>query len=206
MDTDAPVARPATAPDPTLAIGLIVLITLVWGASWPAMKISVSTFQPWTFRVLTTIVAGAVMLAMLRASGTSVLVARRRVPLLIACAVINTTLWMLCSAFALELLPAGRSVIIAYTMPAWATLASATFLGERLMLGRIAGLALGLAGLAVLMGEDLFDLAAAPVGALLMLGGALAWALGTVMLKAVDWASGRACSARGSSSSAACQS
>ena len=190
MDTDAPVARPATAPDPTLAIGLIVLITLVWGASWPAMKISVSTFQPWTFRVLTTIVAGAVMLAMLRASGTSVLVARRRVPLLIACAVINTTLWMLCSAFALELLPAGRSVIIAYTMPAWATLASATFLGERLMLGRIAGLALGLAGLAVLMGEDLFDLAAAPVGALLMLGGALAWALGTVMLKAVDWGVG----------------
>jgi drug/metabolite transporter (DMT)-like permease len=182
--------RSGAAPDPTVAIGLIVLITLVWGASWPAMKISVGTFQPWTFRVLTTIVAGAVMLAMLRAGGTSVLVTRRRVPMLIACAVINTTLWMLCSAFALEPLPAGRSVIIAYTMPAWATLMSAIFLGERLTLGRLAGLALGLAGLAVLIGEDLFDLAAAPVGALLMLGGALTWSIGTVMLKSVDWGVG----------------
>jgi drug/metabolite transporter (DMT)-like permease len=173
-----------------LGIALIVLITLVWGASWPAMKISVGAFQPWTFRVLTTTVAGAVMLAMVRASGTSVLVPRRRVPALVACAVINTTLWMLCSAFALELLPAGRSVIIAYTMPAWATLASALFLDERLTLGRVIGLALGLAGLAVLMGEDMADLTAAPVGALLMLGGAIAWAIGTIILKSVDWGVG----------------
>lgn len=171
-------------------VGLIVLITLVWGASWPAMKISVGAFEPWTFRVLTTVVAGSAILLGLRMMGMSVLVPRRRVPMLVVTSFVNTTLWMLCSAFALELLPAGRSVIIAYTMPAWATLASAAFLGERLTIGRVAGLALGLAGLAVLMGEDMADLTAAPVGALLMLGGAVAWAFGTVLLKSVDWGVG----------------
>ncbi|MGH6718225.1 MAG: DMT family transporter [Alphaproteobacteria bacterium] len=199
-DDTAGAARPARASGagasgtgaavPAQGVVLIVLITLVWGVSWPAMKIAVGVLHPWTFRTLTTVVAGVVMLALLVVTGTSVRVPRRNWLALALCSVVNVTSWMLCSAFALELLPAGRSVIVAYTMPAWATLFGALFLKERLTRSRLLGLALGLAGLAVLMGEDLGDLAAAPIGALFMLAGAVSWALGTILLKAVPWGIG----------------
>lgn len=188
--TRSAATRTADAAIPTQGIVLIALITLVWGVSWPAMKISVEVFQPWTFRTLTTVVAGLVMLGLLALSGGSVRVPRRDWAPLALCSWVSVTSWMLCSALALETLPAGRSVIVAYTMPAWAVLFGALFLKERITWLRAAGLTLGLAGLAVLMGDDLADLAGAPVGALIMLTGAVFWALGTVILKIVPWGVG----------------
>ncbi len=45
------------------------------------------------------------------------------------------------------------------------------------------GLVAGLMGLAVLMGGDLGVLSTAPLGALLVVGAAISWALGTVIVK-----------------------
>lgn len=170
-----------------LGVLLIVVITLIWGVSWPFMKIGVEALHVWNFRVLTTCVAGVVMLAGLLLSGTSILVPRRIVGWLLLSSFINTTMWMVCSAIALELLPAGRSAIIAYTMPVWAVLFGAIFLNEKITLDRALGLVLGLAGLAVLMGDGLGALSAAPLGALVMTVGAIFWASGTVILKRIHW-------------------
>jgi drug/metabolite transporter (DMT)-like permease len=52
---------------------------------------------------------------------------------------------------------------------------------------KLLGLALGVAGLAVLIGPDLSSLGAAPLGAALMLGAAISWALGTVIMKRSLW-------------------
>ena len=56
-------------------------------------------------------------------------------------------------------------------------------LGEPLTGPKLAGLALGVAGLAVLIGPDLRSLGAAPLGAGLMLCAAVSWAFGTVIVK-----------------------
>jgi len=159
----------------------------MWGVSWPFLKVGVEALHPWNFRVLTTTIAGAVMLAGLVLSGTSVLVPRHVVGWLLLSAFVNTTAWMVCSAIALSLLPAGRSAIIAYTMPVWAVILGAIFLNERITRDRALGLVLGLAGLAVLMGDSLGALTAAPLGALIMTLGAIFWASGTVILKRIAW-------------------
>ena len=172
---------------PRLGIALIVVLSLAWGASWPMMKIAVGAVPPWTFRVLTTVLAGAVFLLALRLTGISIRIPPRRLGWLVLSSLVNVTIWMMCSAFALTMLPAGRSVIIAYSMPVWAVLLGAVFLGERIDRSRVMGLVLGLAGLAVLVGEDLGDLTAAPLGALLMTAGAVSWAAGTIILKRIDW-------------------
>lgn len=172
---------------PALGIALTVLLTFIWGSSWPLMKICVETLQPWNFRMLTTLVAGAFMLAIVRASGTSVLVPRRRWLALATVSFFNITAWMLCSAFALQLLPAGRSAIIAYTMPAWAVLLGALFLRERITGPRALGLLMGLGGLGVLMGDDLAKLGDAPLGTTIMSLGAFSVALSTVLLKRIRW-------------------
>jgi drug/metabolite transporter (DMT)-like permease len=68
-------------------------------------------------------------------------------------------------------------------MPVWAVPLSVWLLGERVTGAKRFGLALGLGGLALLLGESFVSLGAAPLGSLLVLGAALSWALGTIMQK-----------------------
>ena len=56
-------------------------------------------------------------------------------------------------------------------------------LGERMTARKLLGLALGMAGMALLLAEEFANLAGAPLGALLVLGAASTWALGTVLQK-----------------------
>ena len=86
-------------------------------------------------------------------------------------------------AFGVALIPSGRASILAYTMPVWAIPLSVWLLGERITGRRIAGLALGLAALALLLGESFVGLGATPLGSLMVLGAAMSWALGTVLQK-----------------------
>jgi drug/metabolite transporter (DMT)-like permease len=89
----------------------------------------------------------------------------------------NTTVWHLCSAYGLMLMASGRAAIIAFTMPLWATLLAVPLLGERITRAKAAGLALGLAGLSCLLVGEASAIGAAPLGGLLMLGAAVAWAV-----------------------------
>jgi drug/metabolite transporter (DMT)-like permease len=68
-------------------------------------------------------------------------------------------------------------------MPIWATMIAAVFLHERLSRQKLAGLVLGVSGMAVLIGEQISVVRAAPFGALMILGAAISWAIGTVLLR-----------------------
>jgi drug/metabolite transporter (DMT)-like permease len=171
---------------------LLAGITLFWGANWPMMKIALGEIPVWSFRSLCLLGGGVGLLALSGISGRSLRVPRREVGPLMLCAVFNVIGWHLFSGYGVSLIPAGRAVIIAFTMPLWATLLSGLMLGERLTLAKLTGLALGLAGLAILIGPDLRTIGSAPLGALLMLGAALSWATGTVLLKRFTWTIGSA--------------
>ena len=70
--------------------------------------------------------------------------------------------WHLFSAFSLVHMGGGRGAIVAYTMPIWAALFSAWYLKERLSRRRLAALSLGMLGIALLIGPDLFGLGTQP--------------------------------------------
>ena len=82
---------------------------------------------------------------------------------------------------------ASRAVIIAFTMPLWATILSALLLKERIKSTRLLALGIGLGGLALLIWPELDAVGATPVGALFMLAAAVSWATGTVLIKRTDW-------------------
>jgi drug/metabolite transporter (DMT)-like permease len=173
------------APRGTLA--LLALLTVTWGGNWPAMKLALAEVPPWTFRALCVVIGGACLLAIARARGLSLHVPReQRWPLALA-TLFNVALWHLCSAYALRLMGAGRASIVAYTMPLWMVLFGWLLYREPVTRPRAAALLLGLAGLAVLIGPDVARLRAAPAGALFMLAAAVAWGVGTVIVKRVDW-------------------
>ena len=85
--------------------------------------------------------------------------------------------------FGVQQLPAGRSAIIAYTMPIWATLIAMAVLHEPLNRRKIVGLVLGMLGMAILLGDDIRHIRSTPTGALLILAAAILWACGTVLLR-----------------------
>ncbi|HET9351778.1 MAG TPA: DMT family transporter, partial [Burkholderiales bacterium] len=95
----------------------------------------------------------------------------------------NITSWNMLIAFGVGMIPSGRAAILAYTMPVWAVPLSVWLLGERITRAKLAGLALGLGGLTLLLAESFAGLGRAPLGSLLVLGAALSWALGTVLQK-----------------------
>jgi drug/metabolite transporter (DMT)-like permease len=176
-----PTASPA---HPTARAALpILVLTLVWGCNWPVLKMGVTELAPLTFRSLTLPLAALGLLLVARASGDAIRVPRALWPKLIVLALFNIGCWNGFVLFGVQQMPAGRSAILAYTMPIWATLIAAIVLHERLSARKLVGLALGVAGMSVLIGEQIGVVRAAPSGALLILAAAITWAMGTVLLR-----------------------
>jgi drug/metabolite transporter (DMT)-like permease len=168
-------------------IVLLVALTITWGVNWPMMKLALLEVPPWTFRSLCLMVGGGALLALALASGGPVTMPVRRLPALALVSLFNITGWHLFSAYALLYTGSGRAAIIGYTMPLWASLLSLWVFHARPSARQIAALLLGMAALVLLIVKDFGVLGAAPTGALLMLGAALCWAIGTVLVKKFAW-------------------
>jgi drug/metabolite transporter (DMT)-like permease len=165
---------------------LLATLALFWGVAWPAMKIVLDEMPVLAFRAISC-ASGAAALLLARISGEPIRLPLRVLAPLAVVAFLNVTLWQISMAYALTLMPAGRASIIAYTMPAFATLFGWIFLRERLTAARLAGLALSMAGIGVLVAPEFDRFMAAPLGVLLMLVAAASWAGGTVGMKYFRW-------------------
>jgi drug/metabolite transporter (DMT)-like permease len=163
--------------------GLLAALTFAWGFNWTAMKLALAEVPPWTFRSLCLGLGSAVLFLALRIGGQKLALPRAQWLRLAGLALLNITGWNILVAFGLTLIASGRAAILAYTMPVLAVPLSVWLLRERLTPGKLAGLALGMTGLALLVGESLAAAGDAPLGTLLVLGAAASWALGTVMQK-----------------------
>ena len=161
----------------------IAILTLVWGCNWPVLKMGVMELSPLTFRALTLPFAAIGLLLAAHLGSETLRIPREwwgRVAIL---ALFNIAGWNGFVLFGVQQLPAGRSAILAYTMPVWATLISFAILREPLDRRKIIGLALGMLGMAVLLGDDLRHVRDLSTGALMILCAAILWALGTVLLR-----------------------
>jgi len=158
-------------------------LTLAWGFNWTAMKAALADVPPWTFRTLCLGLGSALLFMVLRAGGQPLGVPRGQWRKLALFAFLNITCWNVLVAFGLTMIPSGRGAILGYTMPAWAIPLSVWLLGERITARKLVGFVLGMAGLALLLGESVARIGGAPLGSLLILGAALSWALGSVLQK-----------------------
>ncbi len=171
------------------ALTLLAIVVLAWGFTWVVSKLLLQYMTP-IWAVAARSLVGTAALLMLG-------LALRRVawPLKADIAVILSVGLLHMGAFAalvslgLQYVPAGRSVVLAYTTPLWVIPAARLFLGEPIGRGRQAGLALGLAGLAVIFNPLAFDWhdGDAVFGNGLVLLAALCWAANIVYVRAHRW-------------------
>ncbi len=166
--------------------GLVFLaITSVgWGFNWPITKFLLGYLPPLTLRG-TTGVIGATLLAFLAlARGQSLHVPLAQWPRLVSAAFLNVGCWMVLMGLALVYLPASEAALIAYTMPVWASALAWPILGERPNLLRVLALVMAFAGLSAILGGNGFAASVAKLpGIIMALGGALGFAVGTVLAK-----------------------
>ena len=161
----------------------VAVLALVWGVNWPVLKLGVSEIAPLTFRALTLPVAALGLLSIAKATGDSIRIPRALWAKVTMLGIANITGWNGLLLFGVQQLPAGRSAIIAFTMPMWSVLFSLALLHEPLSGRKVAGVALGMLGMGVLLGDDIRHIQRTPTAALLVLGAAICWALGTVLLR-----------------------
>ena len=163
--------------------GLVVL-TLMWGLNWPFMKLSLRELQPLHFRAVT-MALGALGLALFFAARGMRLWPRgagewRDVFVL---GLPNILGWHGLSIIGLTQLPAGRAAILGFTMPVWTVLLGVLCYRERLTGRLLLAVAAVLAGITLLLWDELAQLAGRPAGILWMQGAALCWALGTIWMR-----------------------
>jgi drug/metabolite transporter (DMT)-like permease len=165
------------------SLSLVALLTLVWGINWPVMKLGVTELAPLQFRAMTLPFAAFGMLTFARLSGDSIDVPRHLWGKVTMLALFNISGWNGLLLFGVQQLASGRSAILAYTMPIWTVLFSLFLLHEPLSKRKLVGITLGMGGMAVLLGDDVRHFERTPEAALLILGAALMWAFGIVLLR-----------------------
>jgi len=168
---------------PASSLLLVVILSLVWGCNWPILKLGVTGLAPLTFRAITLPFAALGLLLLARLSGESTRIPRAWWPRVVVLALFNITGWNALILFGIQQMAAGRAAILAYTLPIWSVLFSLWLLHEPISARKLAGLIVGMAGMAVLLGEEIFNVRRAPVAAILIIGAAVSWAMGTVLLR-----------------------
>lgn len=184
-------APPSDSPAPshTTALTVLVIMILVWGGNWPVMKIGLRDIAPLQFAFLRFASGAACLFAVLVFTSKFRLPERRDLPVLASVGLIQMGLFLSLVNVALQYVDAGRSAILAYTMPLWVVPLALLFLGEKLNARKTIGLATGFAGIAVLFNPLGFDWTepATVIGNGLLMLAAFSWACVIVQLRGHRW-------------------
>src|SRR3569833_2268810 len=159
------------------------MLALIWGCNWPVLKIGGIELAPLTFRSLTLPGMALGLLLMARLGGDSIRIPRAWWGRVAWLAAFNIAGWNGFVLFGVQQMPAGRSAILAYTMPIWATLIGSFVLREPLSRRKLLGLLLGTAGMMLLIGDEIRSIRQAPFGAVMIVAAAIIWGIGTVLLR-----------------------
>ena len=136
---------------------LLAAVVALWGINWPIMKAGLNYISPLWFATARVILGGGCLFALLGAQKRLRLPGRSDLPALLSVGMVQLVLTLAFIHMGLQYVEAGRSAILAYTTPLWVAPMAMAFLGERLGLQKLGGLALGLAGIGILFNPASFD-------------------------------------------------
>ncbi|HRO59881.1 MAG TPA: DMT family transporter [Burkholderiaceae bacterium] len=165
------------------ALGLLAVLTLIWGTNWPLFPLAVREVSVWTFRAIAMPTAGLILLGVARARGQSLAIPREYWPTVGAAALIYLGVWNIASTYAAVLIPSGQAAVLGFTMPLWLALISSLLFRERLGARMLIALTFGALAVTLLMVPNFGAYADAPLGLALGLLSGIGWAGGTLILK-----------------------
>ena len=160
------------------AILLLGAVAVGWGTAWPVIKAILQDVPPlWTL-LLRSLVGTATLFTISIGRRSLTLPERGDIAVVLNVSLLHMVAFAVLVSVGLQFVPAGRSIVLGYTTPLWVSAGARIFLSEALTRARIAGIGLGLFGLAVLFNPFSFPWHdhAALTGNLLVLLGSFCWA------------------------------
>jgi drug/metabolite transporter (DMT)-like permease len=188
MNSDA-VRSPAKAASPPVVFFYLAVMIVTWAGNWPLMKLALGQVPPLVFVLFRLVGSLALIAPPLLAARQPLLPARGERLRLFWIGELQVAGFLICSIIGLKLLPAGRAIVLAYTMPLWAIPIGLFLWPEPLGRFQLTGATIGFAGLALFMQPGLVDWGDGRVllGNALLLLAAILWALGSCLYRRQSW-------------------
>src|SRR5438067_7831379 len=146
-------ATPSRAP----AFLALAAAVSAWGIGWPVNRGILYQLPPLSAVALRSAIAAAALFAIAAWRRRLAPPDRKDLPVVLSISLLHMVGYATLVAVGLLFVPVGRSAVLGYTTPLRVTPGAALFLGEQLTLWRAGGVAMGLAGLAVLFNPLEFD-------------------------------------------------
>ncbi|MDY3556507.1 EamA family transporter [Gemmata sp. JC717] len=170
------------SPSKVKLLAAFAAIYILWGSTYLAIRLAIDTLPPFLMAGSRFLIAGVALYAFGRPAGVPRPTARQwrnavtgAVPLFVMGN--GGVTW------AEQAVPSGAAALVIATLPAWLLLLDWGYGGRRGPRAmEVAGIALGLTGVAVLSAPGGVD----PVGAVVLLGAAVAWAVGSLFNRYAD--------------------
>jgi len=168
---------------PLSVVAGYLLLVLLWGSTWAAIKIGVGSVPPFVFAFERAIAVSVVLTVLSIALGHRFPRDRRTLAAAAFAGVINTGSSWAIIFWSEQYVPSGLVAVFGAAGPIWtAFLAHFMVRGDRLSPLKIAGLLLGLVGIAVLVGApDPGSRPEAFVATILLALMPISWAFGTIV-------------------------
>lgn len=164
-------------------------VVFVWGFNWPIMKLGLEDLTPLWFAAFRMGIGVLCLAPFVLIQGHSVRPSRRDMPIIAGVGILQMGVGMGLVYLGLDVVEAGRSAVLSYTMPLWIAPIAWLWIDERLGAYRFFGVLFGLVGLGLLFNPLAFDWqdAEARLGNGLLLLAALCWAVAMTHVRAHDW-------------------
>ncbi len=132
-----------------LPVAALLLLALIWGYTWPVMKLMLDYAEPFPYAAMRTFLGGVGLVALLPLLRRP-LRPRALLPTLLL-GLLQTGGFLGLMTWALAGEGAGKTAILTYTMPFWLLLLAWLFLGERLRGFQWLAVGLALVGLVLVV-------------------------------------------------------
>ena len=159
------------------AVAMVAMV-VIWGYSWVVMKIGLRYARPLDFAALRVGIGSVLLFAIVRARGGHFTLVRYRMAVLLG--FLQVALFVMLTQLALWFAGPGRTSVLVFTMPFWMIVLAHFVLRERMRGPQWLAVALGFAGLGLIVEPwRLTHLA----GSLLAIAGGAVWAIAAVLSK-----------------------
>ncbi len=162
----------------------LLLLVLVWGASWPIYKLAVPYTPPLLFAGMRAVIGGLILAAFIYKMRSKINWRENWSKYCIS-ACFNTILFFGLQTVGLVYMPGGLFSVLVFFQPVLLGLFAWIWLGEHMSPVKIIGLIIGFLGIVVVSVNGL-NVQLSVIGVVLGLLTALCWALGVVYVKKVS--------------------
>jgi len=156
----------------------LVAMILIWGYSWPMMKIGLRHAHPFDFAALRVGIGALVLFAVVLVRGRGLWLSSYRMAFVVGS--LQVALFVALTQFALFYGDTGRTSVLVFTMPFWMIVFAHYLLRERMRGTQWLAVLLAFAGLVLIVAP--WKLTSLEAGLLAIAGGAV-WALAAVFSK-----------------------